>query len=380
MTDIIKIRFGPATVELSAEEPYTKISAILGNWLGCSSADQSARPDVHLKISGHPDRQHLSEERAWTSSEGGGWWDGKAWDAIPGVNATTGQPEWRLHLHESPTIKATRFMPGFLTRWAHIHWFNRHEILANAALYGQLLPAAQEALRHHDATLVHASAVAGPDGEAILLLGRGGAGKTSASTQLYIRKPDKWKYMSDDLAILAADGTLYRSPIPLNVFPYNTERFSELWTLLADSMTPFEALQWRIRHALLGASGVARRRAPFSENLGPDTAHVSQVVELYRASISEPVSDIADAESMAREARDVLAHELRRGFEGMAQLRKTNTNNPESNPDPGKILDSAESVMRRVFSSASVHRIGFPKLAPPDEVCRTVERVTVSGS
>lgn len=374
MTSVITLRFGPATVQVRVDEAYSCVLNSLAKWFEHSSNEEVETPDVSVVLSPGRAPHRQARTRVCSSAHGDGWWDGKAWDAIPSRNEALGTLEWRLFLHESPVLLATRLVPDAVIRWAHAHRFGRSEMLASAALYGHLLPAAQEALRGYNATLVHASAVTSARGDAVLMLGRGGAGKTSASTQLYIRKSDRWRYMSDDLAVVSADGTLYRSPVPLNIFPYNTERFPELWGLLAADMSRSDRLQWQVRRALLGASATARRRSPFRQYIGPPIARIRQVVELDRADIPSPTVEEADPLRVAEEARNVLAHELRRGFDGISRMRTAA--GPESPPltDPLAALDDAERVMRQAFGSARLHRICLSRMARPDAVSAIVER------
>lgn len=370
MTSAITLGFGPATVQVKAEQPYSDVLESLAEWIEHRPSEQDESPDVRIV---------LSSGRVAPAIADIGWWDGKAWDAVPSRDEASGMLLWRVFLHEAPFVRATRIVPDVAIRWAHVLGFGRAQILANAVLYGHVLPAAQEALRNCNATLVHASAVASVDGDAVLVLGRGGAGKTSASTQLYIRKPDRWRYMSDDLAVLAADGTLYRSPVPLNIFPYNTQRFPELWSLLTSTMSPMDRLQWQVRRTIFGVGGAARRLPPFEKYLGPATARVRQVVELARVDVPLPVTQTADSARVAREARDVLMHELRRGFNGISRWRAETGPKSMALPDPSAALDDAERVMRSAFCSARLHRIAVPLLAPPDEVGAVVER-TISAA
>lgn len=124
---------------------------------------------------------------------------------------------------------------------------------------------------------------------------------------------------------------------------------------------------------LLGAAGVARRRSPFADYLGPAIATVVHVVELERDDVDEPILGIGNPESMASEARNVLAHELRRGFDGFTRLRASASASRDSLPDPTEILKDAEQVMCGVFRRARLHRIVLPRLAPPDLVGDIVE-------
>mgnify|MGYP000001719935 CR=1 FL=1 len=174
----ISLGFGPATVRLRADEPLLAVQQTLCDWLAPEGdAYVSGEPDatVSLMAGRAPGRPAGAAE--WSDATSSGWWDGKAWDGVLQSAERPGPAEWALYLHESPVFRAARIVPDAAIRLAHVHGFGRNEMLASAALYGHLLTAAQAALRTHAATLVHASAVASPDGDAVLLLGRGGAGR-----------------------------------------------------------------------------------------------------------------------------------------------------------------------------------------------------------
>jgi hypothetical protein len=147
-----------------------------------------------------------------------------------------------------------------------------------------------------------------------------------------------------------------------------------LWDLIARQMSLADRFHWRVRRAIFGLSGTARRRPPFSEYFGPSVARVGKVVEVVRAEIQSPVASDAEATSVAREARNVLAHELRFGFDGITRLRSITTSGAVPLPNPNATLNDAERVMQRAFRASRSYRIELPTLAPPDEVGAFVER------
>jgi hypothetical protein len=358
------IRFGPATVSVEAATDVESVVAALTRWLPSEAA--SARPDVAFTVRarrGAAPRDPLAVT----------WWDGKAWQAEL-QRRETGL-EWMVSPRENGVVGATRFVPDAVIRIAHVHGFGRDEIRASALLYGHLLPAAQLALLRHEATLVHASSLVGPRGGGVLVLGWGGAAKTSASTSLYVRQPERWRSMSDDLAIVSRDGRLHRSPVPVNVFPYNTELFPELAAITAAGAGLVDRAHWRWRARLLGPSGVARRFAPFAEFQGPPTAPLAAVVELQRRDIPAPIVEPADAAAIAAEARRVLAHELARGFGPMQRLHASRdaASLPFAHPDVQ--LAEAEAHLIAAVARCRIARISLPLRTPPAEVGQLVERV-----
>lgn len=355
-----RIQFGPATIALAADADTASVLTALSRWM--PGEEVVAEPDVVFHLLLHPE--------AAPAPPAVGWWDGKSWFAALRRNAA--HLVWNLHPRESALFRATRVVPDAVVRAAHIHHFGRAEMRASALLYGHLLPGAQLALLARGATLVHASSLVGPRGRGVLVLGRGGAGKTSASTSLYMRQPDRWRSMSDDLAIVSADGMLHRSPVPINVFPYNTERFDELAAVVANEASVADRMHWWLRARLLGPSGVARRFAPLADFTGPASVPLAAVVDLVRADVAAPEVSTLDAQSVVAEACRVLDHELARGLRPMRRLSSEGVRNlPFAHPDEQLAL--VTSMLNGAFSGCTVTHITLPRFTPPDVVGRLVE-------
>lgn len=362
------VRFGPVVMRVDGEDPFRSVLDALQSWLTTDEGAGLSVPDVHITLRAASATR--SSATAWRSDATLGWWDGKAWDATL-TSGASGSLHWELALHEGALVRAVRWSPNWAVRLAHVHYFGYDEILASAVLYGHLLAAAQIALGARGATLVHASSLARPNGESVLILGWGGSGKTSASSQLYMRQPTRWRYMSDDLAIVARDGSVHRSPVPMNVFPYNTGLFPELEGLILDDLDVLSRWQWKARASWLGSSHVARRRAPFTRFLGPDRGILRDVIALERAEVADAVVSASGASQLASEARVVLAHELRRGFAGIdAALNLPGVGAPVA--APASILQAAEETLAAAFDGVRTQRIVLPTAAPPNSVGRVV--------
>lgn len=81
-----------------------------------------------------------------------------------------------------------------------------------ARLSGAVTHAAITAPRH-DRWMLHAAGLAGPDGGVVVLIGRSGAGKTTATRFLARR----WGYVSDETIGIDADGAVHAYRKPLSV-------------------------------------------------------------------------------------------------------------------------------------------------------------------
>lgn len=372
----ICIDFGPIRVEVGADQRLEPVMAELRSWL--PAQPPTDRADVRIFLHARPIERRPRGETEWLEKEACAWWDGKAWDAVVHEGRSGAAIEWALHPHQGALVAATKVVPDALTRSAHAHRFGRAGILANAVLYRHLLPAAEMALLNRGATLVHASALVKPSGRGVLILGWGGAGKTSASTSLYLRKGSGWRYMSDDLAIVGSDGTLFRSPVPLNVFPYNTDLLPALDAFVRGQAGVADRLHWTLRRRILGRNRVARRFAPLAAYLGPARATLDDVIELERSDVAVSASRPSDADSIAGQARRVLEHELSRGFSPLRRLCQRHPGLSLPFPAPNEALDMAAGVLRAAFARCHASHLVLPLRTPPNDVGRLVAEIAAS--
>lgn len=355
-----RVQFGPATIAVTADDAATSVLAALSRWLPSDPITDD--PDVVFHLHARP--------QSASSPAAAGWWDGKAWSAS--LQRSGSRLDWTLRPRESAVFRATRVVPDAVIRAAHVHHFGRAEMRAGALLYGHVLPGAQLALLARGATLVHASSLVGPRGGGVLVLGRGGAGKTSASTSLYMRQPDRWRSMSDDLAIVSRDGLLHRSPVPINVFPYNTERFDELAAVVAKDASLADRAHWWFRARILGPSGVARRFAPLRGFMGPTAVPLAAVVELVRDDVASPLIRTLDARAVIDEACRVLDDELARGLRPMRRLYAEGLPAlPFMHPDEQRA--SVASILADAMVGRQITHITLPRRTPPDAVGQLVE-------
>lgn len=140
------------------------------------------------------------------------------------------------------------------------------DVIAKNVLYEIVDPLLWCRLLNHGATLAHAAAAQTPDGSGVLILGTGGVGKST--TVLSLVKDLGWRYISDDLVVLA-DGQIIRYPKHLQVYAYNVALVQGLETELLQNRTALDQSLFRLRRAILGPKQ-ARRRIPAITLFGQD--------------------------------------------------------------------------------------------------------------
>ena len=332
MSDLsFSVAFGPAVVRITASPEEADVHHALRKWFDTGRPEPDGVPDLVLELvagAGMPAASAgggAGSARVVTGTVAGDgsagdqavveWvtlWDGRAWEAATPLDAPADAPRrWRLARRDGPLFRTAGRLPTWLFRFLHVHRFSQAEARASTLIYRHLIPAVQEVLLDRSATFVHASALRGPDGRGLLGAGWGGAGKTRGSAALYMRSPEQWRFMSDDLAILSADGALHFSPIPLNIFPYSTRQFPPLHQRVVRPMGWWDRLQWWARGTVVGRKGVARRIPVMHDLASHDSCTLAVAAHFQRS--AAPAIHIRhwDVEQFARVSGSVLLYELR---------------------------------------------------------------------
>lgn len=107
--------------------------------------------------------------------------------------------------------------------------------------------------------LVHASACQAPDGGVLLIGGTGGAGKTSLELELCLRHG--YRFVADDIAVLARDGSVAPNLAYPKIYAYNVRGEPNLRASLVSRRDPMDRLHWWL-HGRRGPGKVRRRISP----------------------------------------------------------------------------------------------------------------------
>lgn len=365
-TSSIQFDFGPLSVEVSFPPALERLAEFLRIWFAAGHIPHEADADLRFELLPHgaPSLEPSATE-----------WDGRAWEAARVQRDERSTPSmWRLRLRDGPLLRTVGRLPDPVFRFLHVHRFDPDGVRASTFLYRHLIPAVQSALLAKNATLVHASSLVGPDRSGMMVSGEGGAGKTSGSAALYLGSPERWRFMSDDLAVLDAQGEVHFSPLPLNVFPYSTRTFPPLHERVVQPMTISDRLQWRIRGFIMGAKGVARRVAPWGTSGVPKTVPLTVFVHLDRSDVTDPVVASGDPESAARTCGRILRHELRTSLSLYAEERRgaSQTGAIEA------LARGGEAVIERALLGVPVVNARIPQAMSVPALGRFLEEVWTS--
>ncbi|WOF44584.1 hypothetical protein KNJ79_06595 [Sphingopyxis indica] len=160
-------------------------------------------------------------------------------------------------------------------------------------------------------TFCHASACT--DGErTVLLMAWSGIGKTTSLLQL-LHSSSKWKFISDDVALLTRDGQVHRTPFRMQLYPFNLVSAKQQSDLFR-GRSMGDRLHWVLRQRFLGKGAVLRRVQP-DEIWGADrsamSAPLTHVLYLRRRDgISDFAHQVVSAEEIALAMAHIMQHEL----------------------------------------------------------------------
>jgi hypothetical protein len=194
-------------------------------------------------------------------------------------------------------------------KFRHWNYVTPTQWLAKNVIYDLFDYASQLAQTPLGQSYIHASA-AEKDGRAFAILGWGGSGKSSTILQLVIERG--WRFLSDDLGVLDADGLMHFHPKRLQVYAYNLEGLPRLRRAVLGERSPVDRASWAYHLRRRGPKGVRRRIGP-TELFGADgvggRAPLAGAVLLLRGGDRFHLVE-ADAEELARIATYTLRHEL----------------------------------------------------------------------
>jgi acyl CoA:acetate/3-ketoacid CoA transferase alpha subunit len=194
---------------------------------------------------------------------------------IDGVWTVTLAPSASGH---GVSSRATATASDSWERFRDWNYLSKTETLAKTFMYDVFDHVTQSCQIAKKQTYLHASSMT-RDGRGVVIAGWGGVGKTTSVLKLVTEHG--WKYMSDDLALVSDDGTLYRHPKRIQIYAYNLIGQPALKAGLMKGRGIADRLSWNIRLQLRGVKGV-RRRVSAEEFFGDEHVGTSvQASELF---------------------------------------------------------------------------------------------------
>lgn len=209
--------------------------------------------------------------------------------------------------------------------------------------------------------VLHGSAMQHPDtGQAVIIGGTGGIGKTSSELSLIL--DHGFRFLADDLTFLDLTGFVWPNYALPKIYAYNVQNSPQVERRLFDQRGPFDRLWWRVSQ-LRGLESV-RRRADLNTFFGADQvsagAKLGQLNLLFRREVLRPrVVSIS-----ARQAADLNLAVIQGEYKSLFTSLHWQTYNRQvlrnAAPRTPAMLESLHATYLRAFEMADCRVIEIP--------------------
>jgi hypothetical protein len=246
------------------------------------------------------------------------------------------------------------------------HDWNFHTPEENAAkdfIYGVLGYLAQIVNLERGTSYLHACSFE-RNGRGIALMAWRGIGKTTAMLKLV--NEHKWKYLSDDLAVLGPPRTLSRSAQRIQLYAYNLIDEEMLTQRIFSRRTYWDRSAWAFRKWRYGLAGVRRRIAAedlFGAHAVAHSAPLVVPVLMERADTSDFECATMSSSELARRAAHIMLTELSPFVEISAALKAFDPSTEL--PGPDLFLARTIEVLDERFAGLHARRVRVPIGARP---------------
>uniref|UniRef100_A0A7V5XGD3 HPr kinase n=1 Tax=Thermodesulfobacterium geofontis TaxID=1295609 RepID=A0A7V5XGD3_9BACT len=275
----ITLKFGLVNVELYLDKKLEYLYTFFSDWFRYRDDFNNIKTNTDVIFHLISQSKLLSNNvklRPKTLS----YWDERAWLVFiqkqnPANWKITCVPKF------SRRMSVVRYFPSFFIRPLFNDAPTFKYLQASYFLYNILIPIVQSILLTKGCTFIHAASVCSVKGS-YLFSGLGGAGKTSASSYLYLKESDVYNCLGDDFSIISETGIVYPNPMPMNVYPYNIKSFPELKKYLLTSMSFSEKFYWKVRSFLFGSKAAMKRIALPKTTVDCQNTELNTVFHLER--------------------------------------------------------------------------------------------------
>jgi hypothetical protein len=172
------------------------------------------------------------------------------------VENHAGRIEVTLKGKKPRTSLKRRVLPSWLRRAHHWNYFTPLDEQAKDFMYNIFDYLTQIGNLEVGQTYVHASSFHKGD-RAVGIFAWGGIGKTTAMLKMVMN--GGWKFLSDDLGLLDAEGYLWRSPKRMQIYAYNLAGQPKLREALMRNRSVIDRSAWEWRRLRYGTHQVRRR-------------------------------------------------------------------------------------------------------------------------
>lgn len=257
-------------------------------------------------------------------------------------------------------------IPVSLQRALHFNHMDYWERRGKSFIYDIFDYITQSAQLSFRQTYVHASSLE-RDGKAIALLAWGGIGKTTSLLKLVLE--DNWRFLSDDLGLVDADGRLHRSPKNLQIYGYNLQGQDKIEKALFSNRTMLESLSWSFFRTIKGNHKV-RRRVSAEKLFGSEriatSGQMSKAFFLERHKGRDFRCEKITPEALADRCVAILLHEISPYTLVASAIHGAGNN--RTILSQGAMYSETHKILVSAFSHVPCEVISIPKHAGPNEL------------
>lgn len=218
-----------------------------------------------------------------------------------------------------------------------------------------------------DCSFIHAGVVS-YDGNATVIAGTGGAGKTSTLSK--ILEDERYQYLSEDFGVVGESGKVFYNPKFMSIYASDTwNNQAILINYLRRNLKGLRKLKWEVARTLLRRNCMTKASA--RDVLGShricDESRVERVIYMVRTDTEHFKESTISAEELADRLTYVAFRETKRLSETI-RLIKANAPVGYKYPSETELLRDTKSVYQRAFSQADRKLVLVPHKAVPDRV------------
>lgn len=355
----LKYRLGNVVIGMSGEDPILELVA---EELAPIATETDAACDIEFLWGSTGDRQGVSIEYSPMKAYDNGFW------------YSHGQLEYFLDLTRDTLTCHIKSVPAgevgaIKTSYRRFRNWNYLTPLQNIAknfaynVFNYLVQLTQVKSAQ---SLIHASTFE-KNGDGVAILAWGGIGKTTTLLKLLTDESD-WKFLSDDLGLLNAEGQLFRTPLRMQVYGYNLIGQPEISAALMSGRSTIDKLSWKMHETLRGPKRVRRRVSP-DELFGAERAGSS--AKLRRAFLIERHSgdEFEEIEINHETAASLCSYVVLENVQPLAEV--SNIYHALGRPgliDAEAVRASSEKIIGQGLAHAKLTRIRIPHSAGPNEL------------
>lgn len=255
-------------------------------------------------------------------------------------------------------------------RYFHTHGRGGYMHYLKRAVFYVYMPVAQQVMLRTGSTFAHCASVERA-GRAILFPATGGVGKTSILGKFLNAG---WRFLSDDMSVVNADGTVSPNPMPMHIYKFHEIHSPELVGRMVARMAGWDRLLWRALGWVKRPDSLVRWIAP-RDVLGDEQlssgGRIAAVVHLLR---DRNASDLSLREASADELADLMAgtlfHEI--GPLSLASMQVRCCQADSFVPTLGELYDSIRRTLATAMSKVRCHMLSIPTSASIEQTFRFI--------